>query len=96
MENGINLQLSLFFQVGAIEAQHARKTGQLVPLSEQDIVDCSFAYGNYGCGGGLPDYVFKYVIDNGIDTEASYQYIREVCIFSNLYGVIYNLKRCYT
>ncbi len=64
-----------FGTTGVIEGQNYLKYYSSVPLSEQNLMDCSRMYGNDGCKGGTALRSYKYIIDNGgIATEASYPY----------------------
>ncbi|XP_038633549.1 procathepsin L-like isoform X2 [Scyliorhinus canicula] len=75
-----------FSTTGAIEGQLFHATKKLIPLSEQNLVDCSGIYGNNGCAGGSMTNAFEYVMRNeGINTAADYPYTATdgKCNFSN-------------
>jgi hypothetical protein len=63
-----------FSATGAIEGINKINCGSLTSLSEQELIDCDRSY-NQGCGGGIMDYAFKFVIKNGgLDTEEDYPF----------------------
>ena len=65
-----------FSATGAIEGAWAISKGQLVDLSEQELVDCAtgVSYGSHGCNGGQMEGAFKFVIEHGQCSLASYPY----------------------
>lgn len=74
-----------FSAVGAIEGAYEIKTGKLVSLSEQQLVDCSGKYGNMGCNGGLMTQSFQYLENaGGIQSQDAYPYTEhdDTCTFN--------------
>ncbi|CAH8318583.1 unnamed protein product [Eruca vesicaria subsp. sativa] len=66
-----------FAAVGAVEGLNKIKTGELVSLSEQELMDCDRGgdSGNFGCLGGNAADAFEFIIENGgIVTDKVYPY----------------------
>ena len=54
-----------FGTTGGIEGAWAIAKGQLISLSEQQLVDCAGSSGNQGCNGGLPSLAYEWIQKNG-------------------------------
>jgi len=64
-----------FSAMETIESYHALKSGSLVSLSAEQIVDCDNGNGDEGCDGGWPSTAYGYVKSaGGIESEESYPY----------------------
>jgi len=65
-----------FSATGAVEGAWAISKGQLIDLSEQELVDCAtgVSYGSHGCSGGQMDGAFKFIMENGQCPLSAYPY----------------------
>ncbi|GJN32954.1 hypothetical protein PR202_gb21502 [Eleusine coracana subsp. coracana] len=65
-----------FATVASIESLYKLKTGRLVPLSEQELVDCDTPPGDHGCAGGWPGVAMEWIARNGggLATAEAYPY----------------------
>ena len=63
-----------FSSTGAIEGSNAIVNGNLVSLSEQQLVDCSRDDGNNGCNGGIMDDAFEFAMKTAMCSEQNYSY----------------------
>jgi len=80
-----------FSTTGSMEGAHQIKTGKLVSLSEQQLIDCSWI--NLGCNGGMMDRAFLYTMREPLETEADYPYIGKThglfgCQYDKTKGVV--------
>lgn len=71
-----------FSATGSLEGQYFRRKDTLVALSEQQLMDCSWAYDNYGCDGGKVERAFDYISNNGLCAESDYSYLSYVSVTS--------------
>ena len=73
-----------FSAVAAMEGRWKIKSGNLLNLSEQQLVDCSGSYGNEGCNGGWMDQGFEYAKDFFMMVQADYPYkaIDQSCAYN--------------
>lgn len=63
----------------SIEGQIFKRTGKLLSLSEQQIVDCSIVLGNHGCSGGSLRNTLRYLsTTRGIMRDEDYPYSSSV------------------
>ena len=65
-----------FSSTGAVEGAWAISKGQLIDLSEEQLVECAtgVSYGSHGCNGGQMEGAFKYIIEHGQCSDSSYPY----------------------
>lgn len=73
-----------FATVANIEGAAFVSTGQLLSLSEQELIDCDTGTGtdthgqpygpDAGCDGGLPEYAYAAMIDQGLGLELESEY----------------------
>jgi C1A family cysteine protease len=65
-----------FSATAAVEGAWAISKGELLNLSEQELIDCAtgIKYGSHGCNGGQMDGGFKYVISYGQCSDVEYPY----------------------
>jgi len=61
-----------FSTTGVMEGDWFIKYGELISLSEQELIDCNLK--NYGCEGGAMPYAYEYVGNHGLTTENNYPY----------------------
>jgi C1A family cysteine protease len=63
-----------FSTTGSIESARAIAGWGMYTFSEQQLVDCSWSYGNMGCGGGWYYWAWSYMQSNPLQFDWDYPY----------------------
>lgn len=63
-----------FASLTVLEAHVYKSTGKQIALSEGQIIDCSYTFGDMRCSGGFPLSVFAYIKKNGVCPLEKYPY----------------------
>ncbi|XP_034942402.1 cathepsin L1 isoform X2 [Chelonus insularis] len=77
--------------VESLMGQIFQKTGRMIPLSAQQLIDCSTVTGNLGCSGGSLRNTLKYIEKaGGLMEERNYPYVAEEgrCKFQRILSII--------
>ncbi|XP_069485151.1 cathepsin S-like [Ambystoma mexicanum] len=84
-----------FAAVGALESRYCIKTGELMEMSEQELVDCDSEDG--GCCGGFPYSAYKFISEKGIMASSHYKYKgrNAGCRFKQRKAVPLNITKYY-
>ncbi|XP_067948053.1 digestive cysteine proteinase 2-like [Watersipora subatra] len=82
-----------FGTTGTIEGAYFLATGKLVRLSQQELMDCSWGYGNNACDGGEDFRAYDWIMNNkgGLATEddyGSYKAVDFMCNSRNVSGTV--------
>jgi hypothetical protein len=77
-----------FSATAAVEAAHFLKTGNLLSLAEQQLVDCDTS--SMGCDGGLQKYAFRYLEKSAQELEGEYPYTAQDgnCVYEKSEGKV--------
>lgn len=83
-----------FASTAVMESAHYIFSGNLVSLSEQNLVSCSFLQGNLGCNGGWYYYAWNYAAKKALMSEADYPYtsgttgVSGSCLYNSSQGIV--------
>ncbi|VDM96643.1 unnamed protein product, partial [Onchocerca ochengi] len=79
-----------FATAAVLESYYKKKSGILIDLSPQNIIDCSRNYGNKGCYGGTVSRSFEYAKHYGIAQQSKYPYveIEQRCKWKKKIGIV--------
>ncbi|XVF25663.1 hypothetical protein REPUB_Repub13aG0232900 [Reevesia pubescens] len=84
-----------FSSVAAMEGITQIKTGKLISMSEQQLLDCSTNGGNRGCNGGWMTNAYEYIMENqGLTTEQNYPYegMQGICAIEKATALVANIS----
>lgn len=78
-----------FSVTGCLEGQYFLKTGKLISLSPQNLVDCTNTHGRGKCFGRSRHDALDWIKDHGIESEQTYPYQAKGgdCIYDQKYSV---------
>jgi len=89
------VRLLLVIRLDRHDGKHLRYHHRtLYSLSEQNLVSCSFLYGNLGCNGGWYYYSWKYTLTHPLESEANYPYTSGTttksgsCMYNSALGLV--------